>query len=66
MKDIENIQTQLSKLRKSRYELYMENRDIKDNPYAKYACCKNKETLARAMKLDRRTIGKWESGVSQS
>lgn len=62
MKDIENIQTQLSKLRKSRYELYMENRDIKDNPYAKYACCKNKETLAIAMKLDRRTIGKWESG----
>lgn len=62
MKDIENIKTQLLKLRESRYKLYTDNKGIKDNPYAKYACCKTKESLAREMHLDRRTIGKWERG----
>ncbi len=64
VESIENIKTQLSKLRKSRYQLYLDNQAEKDNPYDKYKCCKTKEGLAREMHLDRRTIGKWESGTA--
>lgn len=62
MKDISNIKDRLSSLRKERFKLYKEYQDQKDNPYTKYSCCKTKMSLAEKMNLDRRTIGKWESG----
>ena len=54
----------LTELRKKRWEQYKENQNIVNNPYEKFACCKTQETLAEAIGVERRTIGKWELGTS--
>jgi DNA-binding XRE family transcriptional regulator len=55
----------LSELRKKCWNLYKANQDKRINPYKKYACCKTQETLADALGVERRTIGKWEQGTSK-
>ena len=58
------IKTRLSDLRNSRFKLYKESQGQEDSLYAKYAYCRTRETLAKEMNLDRRTIGKWEKGTA--
>lgn len=54
----------LTELRKKRWVQYKSNINKKNNPYEKYACCKTQDSLANALGVERRTIGKWELGAS--
>ena len=54
----------LTELRKKRWEQYKDNINKKNNPYKKYACCRTQDSLANELGVERRTVGKWELGVS--
>lgn len=54
----------LTELRKKRWKQYKEYQNLRINPYEKFSCCKSQDTLAQALGLERRTIGKWELGTS--
>lgn len=54
----------LTEIRKKRWEQFKENKTKPTNPFEQYACCRSQETLAEALGVERRTIGKWELGSS--
>lgn len=52
----------LSELRKKRWDQYQQNKGRRLNLYKKYACCKSQDSLADALRVERRTVGNWELG----
>lgn len=64
MYDKNTFGQKLTELRKKRWNQYKENQNKRINPFERYACCKSQETLADALGVERRTIGKWELGTS--
>lgn len=54
----------LTDLRKSRWEQYKNNQNKQPNPYERFDCCKSQDSLADAIGVERRTIGKWELGTT--
>lgn len=64
MYDSKKFGQRLSELRKKKWEQYKNNLSKRNNPYEKFACCRTQESLAEALGLERRTIGKWELGIS--
>ena len=64
MYDKNEFGKRLTELRKEQWKKYKDNQIFTINPYEKFACCKSQETLAEALGVERRTIGKWELGTS--
>lgn len=62
MYDINMIGERIKSLRKKRWNLYQQCKNGEENKYSKYICCKSQESLAQEIGVDRRTLGKWESG----
>lgn len=56
--------TNLNRIRKDRRDKYKSNRGLKLNPYQKYEYCMSQELLAEHLRVERRTVGKWELGIS--
>lgn len=62
MYDINAISKRLKSLRKERYKLYLEHENETKKQYTKYSYCKSQSDLSEKLRVDRRTIGKWEKG----
>ena len=62
MYDKYQFAARLEKLRNQRWEQYKANQ--KNNLYQKYSYCKAKDAFASKLNIERRTYGRWESGLS--
>ena len=58
MYNTKSFSSQLKKLRKNRWYLYENFKEM----YRKYECCKSQETFAESLGVERRTVSSWENG----